>query len=51
MAAYIFCITAAAAVGMVVCRAEETLSSAANLLCERSCRMLALFECRGFFKA
>lgn len=35
MAVYNFCLTAAAvAVRMGVCEAEETLSSAANLLCE-----------------
>lgn len=45
MAVYIFCITAAVAVRMVACGAEETLSSAANFLCELMCRMLALLEC------
>ena len=43
MAVCIFCITAAVAVRMVVCGAEETLSFAANLFCELRCRMLALF--------
>jgi len=46
MALCIFCITVAVAVRMVVCGAEETLNSAANLLCELRCRMLALFECK-----
>lgn len=40
MAVYNFCLTAAAvAVRMGVCEAEETLSSAANLLCELRCRI------------
>lgn len=50
MAVYNFCLTAAAvAVRMRVCEAERALSSAADLLCELRCRMLAFFECYFFW--
>lgn len=46
MAGYNFCLPAAAvAVRTRVCDAEQTFSSAPNLLCEPRCRVLVFFEC------